>query len=308
MANYFHINCEGGTKNKSFWDTVRPFITDKGSRGGESIMLREDNEIIVDGPKVCTIFNDCFATIADGIGVDYDISGMSASDIVKHYENHSSITKIKESNKHKHTFSIRPVTISEVCKTLEGLNAKKAVGHDAIPPKLIKMAARPLSASLTAVINYSISQHTFPSDLKKAEISPIFKKDDALNKTKYRPVSVLPVVSKIYERLLDSQSSKYFYSVLSTVIAAYRKHHSCQDVLLSAVDNWKQALDNDEYVGAILMDLSKAFDSIPHGLLIAKLSAYGADNETCELFLSYLTGRLQRTKIGEHRSEWTPIK
>ena len=156
-------------------------------------------------------------------------------------------------------------------KKLLSINPKKATGYDQLPPKLLKPAGKTLAPSMTALINHSIKTATFPSDLKYGEVSPHFKKDDMLDKTKYRPVSILPSPSKLFESIILDQVLEYFEAILDKRISAFRKKYSTQSVLLKAVEDWRKALDQGLYVGAILIDLSKAFDLILHGLLLAKL-------------------------------------
>ena len=132
--------------------------------------------------------------------------------------------------------------------------------------------------------------------MKLADITPIFKKDDATLAKNYRPVSVLPVVSKIFERIMQKQITVYIEEHLSPYLCGFRKGFNTQ-YPLSLIEKWKMSLDKKGYAGAILMDLSKAFDTINHQLLIAKLYAYGFDKSALTLILSYLSNRWQRTKI-----------
>ena len=113
----------------------------------------------------------------------------------------------------------------------------------------------------------------------------------------YRPVSVLNVFSKVLERFILDQLTSYFKSILSELRSAYRKQYSCQHVLLRMIETWRKCLDENKIVGATLMDLSKAFDCLPHDLLVAKLEAYGLDTKTLKHMLSYLSGRKQCVKI-----------
>ena len=135
----------------------------------------------------------------------------------------------------------------------------------------------------------------------------IYKKDDPFTEKNYRPVSILPTLSKIYERLLSEQLTEHFNSIFHDFLSAFRASYGCQTTLLRLVEDWKQALDNNMYVGAILMDLSKAFDCIPHDLLLAKLQAYGVSKHSCNLLASYLSNRHQRVKLGDHVSSWMKI-
>ena len=113
-------------------------------------------------------------------------------------------------------------------------------------------------------------------------------------KKNYRPVSILSTLSKIYERLLSEQLSDHFNSIFHDYLSAFRASYGCRTTLLRLVEDWKQALDQNMYVGAVLMDLSKAFDCVPHDLLLAKLQAYRISKHSCSLLASYLSKRHQR--------------
>ena len=136
---------------------------------------------------------------------------------------------------------------------------------------------------------------------------PLFKKKDPLNKENFRPVSLLPVISKIYERNMHDQLSDHLDSCFHPFPAGFGKGFGCQSTLLRLLEDWRKALDNHEYVVAILMDLSKAFDCLPHGLLIAKLKAYGLSEEAVKLLDSYLEDRSQQIRLGAHTSSWEKL-
>ena len=151
------------------------------------------------------------------------------------------------------------------------------------------------------VFNKCVCINVFPSSMKLAEISPIYKKDN-LCKENYRSVNLLIMVSKVFERILADQLTAYFENLLSSCLSAYRKGYNCQHVILRLTEYWRQALDGGNFVGTVAMDLSKAFDRMPHGLLIAKLHAYGLSINACQLIISYLRDRRQRVKVmGECR-------
>ena len=118
-----------------------------------------------------------------------------------------------------------------------------------------------------------------------------------MDKKCYRPVSVLTTFSKIFERYVLNEMFEHVNVILSDKISAYRKGYSCQHVLLKLTEEWRKHLDQNKVVGAVLMDLSKAFDCLPHELLIAKLAAYGFDKKTLKFLLSYLKGRKQAVNI-----------
>ena len=135
------------------------------------------------------------------------------------------------------------------------------------------------------------SKWLFSNELKLAEVLPIFKKGDALLKENYRPVSILSHVSKIFEKLVFNQIEKYFESIFSNVLTGFRKNHGTQNALVKMIELWKKALDENKNIGAIFMDLSKAFDTLNHNLLIAKLNAYGFSKNSLLFIQSYLENR-----------------
>jgi hypothetical protein len=134
----------------------------------------------------------------------------------------------------------------------------------------------------------SIDSGIFPNRLKEAQVTPIFKKNDPSLKGNYRPVSILPIPSTNFEKVLSVQFSDFFDNIFDHFLCAFRKGHGCQTTLLRLLEDWKQALDCKEYIVAILMDLSKAFDCLPHDILICKLSTYGLSDNATKLLLSYL--------------------
>ena len=197
--------------------------------------------------------------------------------------------------------------IRESKKELINLNPKKANTHENIPAKILKLSSEICKENLTHIFNKAIIECKFPDELKLADVTPIYKKDDPNNPKNYRPVSVLPVTSKIFERILHKQLSLYVDQFLSPYLCGYRKGFITQQALLSLIENWKKSLDNKGFGGAILMDLSKAFDTINHELLLAKLEAYGFSNESLKLLHSYLSNRWQRTKVNTSFSSWTEL-
>ena len=159
---------------------------------------------------------------------------------------------------------------------------------------------------LTKIINSSIRHACFPGKLKPAEVTPIFKKNDDLDKENYRPVSVLPHVSKIIERVMYIQIENFMEDKLSKLLTGFRKNHSTQHCLVNMLEKWKNTLDKGGFVCAIFMDLSKAFDTMNHDLLIAKLGAYGFQEDALVFMTSYFTNR-QRVRVNGNFIMWEKI-
>ena len=123
----------------------------------------------------------------------------------------------------------------------------------------------------------------------------------------YRPVSILHLISKVYERAIFNQLSEYMQKILNKTLCGFRKAHSTQHALFRLFQAWQKELDNSRNVGTILMDLSNAYECIPHDLLIAKLEAYGLNKISLNILFDYLNNQKQRTKIGCSLSSWYDI-
>ena len=195
--------------------------------------------------------------------------------------------------------------MDEVIKVVKNLKDSKAVGGD-IPTKILKESKFTFDV-ITAYINKAIETGNFPDSPKMANVTPVFEKEDPLDKSNYRPVSNLPLLSKVYERVIYNQLQEYSNNFLDEVLCGFRKAHNTQHALFKLLQSWQKLLDCGGFVGTILMDLSKAYDCMPHELLIAKLHCYGVNNTSLKLLLDYLTNRKQRTKIGSSFSSWHDI-
>ena len=181
---------------------------------------------------------------------------------------------------------------------LKNIDIKKAIGVERIPLKLVKPSANILTDSLTKIINESLTMDIFPDAAKIGAVSPIDNGTDNKNSiSNFRPVYVLSVFSKIFEEIIKIQLALYLENIFSPFLSAYREHSGTQHILIRLVEEWKKHLDNNKVVGGVLMDLSKAFNCIPHDLLIMKLSTYGFDKTALKYIYSFLKKRQQCVRI-----------
>ena len=196
-----------------------------------------------------------------------------------------SITNIKDimESKNIFSFSFQHVSTDNVKDIIKTINTKKACPDGNIPVKLIKINEDMFSRLMFQNFNKFLINGKFLHCLKQAEVIPVFEKEDKLDKKNYRRVSILPVISKIYERLMYDQMYKYFDQIFSKFQCGFRKGFSTQNCLLYMIENWKESLDQGglKILRSLLTYpyLSKAFDCISHDFLIAKLQAYGFDND-----------------------------
>ncbi len=154
------------------------------------------------------LFADFISTVANSISQP-DYIEMTQKDVLskvlERHENHPSVKAIKKRHMDNNKFDFKPVDEIYVRKLLNNTNAQKATGYDNIPPKMVKMCADELSVTMTELINYAFSNKIFHDYMKKAEISPIFMKNDDLNKDNYRHISILVVVYKVFETIIAEQ-------------------------------------------------------------------------------------------------------
>ena len=276
-------------------------------------MLSENGELTLKNKDIANIFNNYFGSIVKKLGLDHwddhSLSPTKSSDrienIIKRYKNHPSIRKIEANFNSVCIFSFQSICVDDIKTVIQDFKNNKSVGGE-IPIQILKESQFAFE-TLTNCKSKSIETGYFLDSLKEANITSIFKKDDPLDKSNYRPVRILPLISKVFERLIYNQLSEYTESFQNHILCGFRKAHSTQHALFKLLQSWQKELDSGGFVGAIFMDLSKAYDCIPHELLIAKLKCYGLDNRSLRLLLDYLTNRKQRTKIGSSFSSWCDI-
>ena len=211
-------------------------------------------------------------------------------------------------NNSNYTFSFKSETQNKLSKLMQDLSCNKATEQYDIPIKILKENSKIFPYILCHNFNNSPFSKVFPSSLMKADLKPVYKKDEKFLKNNYRPVSILPSVSKIYERCIYDQINDYFHPLFSKLQCGFRKEFNAQHCLLVLVEKCREVLDKRGYAGILLTDLSKAFDCINHELLIAKLHAYGFSLESLTFIQSYLTNRIQRVKINSSFSEYSNVE
>ena len=191
--------------------------------------------------------------------------------------------------------------MEDVQKEIITLNEKKSSTDGSIPMTILKNFVDVYLTFLTKAINHPTNENIFPEQLKELEIIPLHKKEDPLKKENYRSVSLLLHVSKVFGRIICKQINIYMQDKLSKHITGFRKSHETQHSLCHK-ERWKSALDEGENICVLLMNLSKAFDTINHDLLLAKLKLYGFSINALDLMCSYLINQRQSVQINNNFS------
>ena len=310
---YTNLDIRKMTDSKKFWKTVKPFFPDKGT-SKHDIILIEGKEIIQEDAEVAKILVDFFSNAVESLDLsipsehkDEESAGLDdpIDNIISTYADHPSIKLI---NEHivKGDFDFCVVGLTDIKKEVAALNNKKACMSSSIPPKILKENNNVCYGPLMVIFNNIISNSCFDSGLKCADVTPVQKAEETTDKRNYRNVSLLPVVSKMFERIMERQIFDYVEKFLSPFLCGYRKGYSAQQAL-SMLEKWRVSLDNGGYGGGVRMDLSKAFDTLDHDLLIAKLHAHGFGRAPLRFVKSYLSDRWQRVKVNTSYSTWTEL-
>ena len=201
---------------------MKPFISDKSSSKSR-ITLVEEGKIVSNESDIAETLNNFFVTITYSLGIIENENIILASEdisdpidqIVLKFSRHPSIQKIRSLNENNGCFSFEKVSIENIKNGISELNPSKATTFKSIPPKLLKSESEIVSAPLQIVFNNSIEHSSFPDELKLANLSSLFKKEVKTFKGNYRPISVLPTVSKVFERLIGTQISAFMSQYLS---------------------------------------------------------------------------------------------
>jgi hypothetical protein len=205
---------------------------------------------------------------------------------------------------------MEPVTLDETRKLIENIDIKKSFGHDYIHPLLLKSAVNVVTEPLTHLFNLSLSQSVFPDNLKIAKVIPVFKGGDPSDVNNYRPISVLPILSKLLERLVNNRLVEFFEKneLFSQIQHGFRSNTNTADAITELVNEIQNSLDKSKYTAGVFLDLKKAFDTVSHEVLLKKLDFYGIRGTSKNLIASYLNNRKQFVQISNTKSKTKIIK
>ena len=278
---------------RKFWQTIKPYVNSRKNIDRSRIVLKDNDQIIRDQQQVCETLNEFFTSISRTVTTE-----------ARPLPDLSHITKNRPATQ---DLSLKETNPLEVKETLMKIKSHKATGSDLIPPLAVKQSAEVLCYPLCTLINHIFDNGKIPQQRKLGEVTPVYKKDCRLDKSNYRPITILPSLSKVFETIVHSRISPHFENIYHKYVFAYRKYHGCDTAILTLTEQWKKELDNHKIIGLVSMDLSKAFDTLPHNLIASKLAQYGADQKTLSLISDYLFNRRQRVKLGDRFSTWQEV-
>ena len=295
--SYFEKNKQ---KSSDVWKGIRLLVNTKTPKSSNIKLMDEHNNLLSDPKLIADIFNDHFSTV--GSKVDSKIPRVPGS-----YKSY--LSKKDANNKPflnpPDSFFLTPVVQVEVEKIIDSLDLKKSTGPMSLPPYLLKIYKEFFSHWLTQLVNLSFEVGVFPDMLKSAKVIPIHKKESHLNHLNYRPISLLSVFSKIFEKLIYSRIFTFLTknNLISNKQFGFRSKYSTNHALVSITERIKSLLDDTQFVCGIFIDLEKAFDTVNHDILCDKLNYYGLRGNVNNLIKSYLTNRKQFVSINGQDSQ-----
>ena len=253
--------------------------------------LLENNEIIAEH------FNNYFATV--GLRTSESISDLHTCDPLDFM---SSISVID-------SLFLSPTSIQEIINISMSIKSKSSTGYDNLSNKLVKSIITNIAKPLEHIFNQSLLTGKFPDNFKIAKVIPIFKSGDQHDPNNYRPISLLPALSKILEKLIHKRITDFILkqNILYPQQYGFLKGRTTEQAMLDILMKITDAIEKKEYAFGIFLDLSKAFDSLSHNILLNKLNFYGIRGISNQLLKSYLTNRQQFVMINNTASAFQPV-
>ena len=265
---------EGNNQNKRFWSFLKGMKTDNNRL---ATLKNEANRLVYDGKSKANLLNDQFVSVFNR-------------------DTQSKCPTIPWQYPEMSSFS---VTTAGVEKLLKGLNEHKAAGPDELTPKLLKTVAHEIAPALCLLFEKSLESGIVPKDWTHARVTPLYKKGDVNCAENYRPVSLTSIPCKILEHIVCSQINRHLeqYDILTNCQHGFRQRRSCETQLIDTVTDFVNDIEQQKQCDAILLDFSKAFDKVPHHLLIEKLRHYGITDHIQQWIQAFLSKRTQQVVV-----------
>ena len=278
---------------KKTWKLLKTIIGKGRTNIKQKISFCIDDTIITDSQLIADEFNTFFVSIGPQL----------ASNIS------STIDPLTYVNNTMESIVIAEITFNEVRNVILSMK-NSSPGWDDIPAFVTKQCVDYYVVPLTYIINKSLVEGIFPSELKLARVVPIFKSGDSSKISNFRPISVLSFFSKVFERIMYNYVVDFMetHHVVYKCQFGFRQKHSTQQAIITLVNKITSCVDTGDLVIGVFLDLKKAFDTVDHGILLSKLYAYGIRGSILQWFESYLTNRSQYVTYDGIRSSTQYLK
>jgi len=249
----------------------------------------------MDKAEIVQKFNEYFVSIGSRLAATIPASPVSFSDHL--------------TSPNLYDFALYETSPNEIIEIVDKLKNKWSSGFDNIPVTILKASIIRIAEPISQLINYSFITGNFPDPLKIAKVSPIFKTGEKTCAANYRPISILPSFSKIFEKAVFNRFTVFLErnNILIKNQYGFRQNHSTYMAILEMYDKISAAIDDGEFAVGIFLDLSKAFDTLDHDILIAKLDYYGVRGVALDWFKSYLHCRKQYVLLNGQSSTMSSV-
>ena len=284
---------------KKTWKTINETLNRNKKNSNVASIFYHNGNVLSNAKDIANAFNVYFANIGKNLASEIEQNITDNADYTQYVSTPLTETKLQ----------FKCITDNDTQRAIDKLENKSSSGHDGISNKLLKLLKIELSKSLTLIINQMITTGIFPDSFKISKITPLFKKGDVSMLSNYRPISLLPTISKIFERILYNQLYDYFNSnnLLAEEQYGFRTNHSTEYAAVKLVDNVSKEMELGNTPTALYIDLSKAFDTLSFDILLYKLNYYGIKDNAFKLLKNYLTNRRQYVVYNSQNSETLDI-
>ena len=291
-ADYYLERVDAKKKNiRSLWQIYGPIINPSRVKQSNNIeKIQVNNTVLTDKKDIANALNNYFINI----GPQLLKNTGNSTDYLQYLKNNQASS-----------FYMHPTSPSEILALISKLDIKKSPGDDEISGKLLKSCPILFSNLISHIANMVMITGKYPHKLKLGKIIPIYKKNNKMDPTNYRPISLLSVINKIIEKVLYKRLYEYFEKnkIIYRFQFGFRHSYSTTMALIEITDQLREQIENKNMTMGIYIDLTKAFDLVDHNMLITKLQSYGIRGPAINLIKSYLSHRSQYTKIDHTKSD-----
>ena len=279
------------------WKIINQLLNKNSHTASQSTEYNLNGKVLSDDNLIADNFNHYFVNIGKNLAEKIPESKKS---FLKHMPANCSI---------KNSCALYLTTAPELITTVNNMKNSDSAGYDEISINLIKKCVDCIAEPLSLIFNLCLSEGSFPDSLKTAKVCPIFKSGSKMDFTNYRPISILASFSKILEKLVATRLLSFIdkHNILSQSQYGFRKNHSSYMALMTLFDKVSEAIDKNEYSVGIFIDLSKAFDTLDHNILLNKLNVYGFRGTANLIIKSYLSNRQQYVLYNNCQSSFKSI-
>ena len=277
------------------WSTINEVLKSKNKKTNiNDKFMTSDGNCCTDKNKIVNQFNKYFTSIGTNLNAKLPQTAQDPTHLI---------------NNNSANFFSAPTCPAEIINIVNSAKSKKACGYDNIDPYVVQQVIPQIATQLAHIFNRSFTTGIVPNKLKIAKVIPIYKNENPELFANYRPISILPSISKILERLMYNRLYNFLaeHNIISKKQYGFREKYSTYMAIIDLVDKISNNIDIKKHSIGIFLDLSKAFDTIDHQILLRKLQRYGVRGIACDWFKSYLENRVQYVSYNTKDSDYMKI-